>query len=80
MHRADRAEDALGALCDELAARSLLSQAASKEMLAAVAATGSVPAELSRHWAEVAAAAGDLREGVAAFGERRPPRFTWPQR
>jgi enoyl-CoA hydratase/carnithine racemase len=80
VHRPEEAEVALAALCDELAARSLLSVAASKEMLGAIAATGGVPPELDRHWAEIAAAAGDLREGVAAFAERRPPQFTWPAR
>jgi enoyl-CoA hydratase/carnithine racemase len=78
VHDPQAAPAALAALCAELAERSLLSQASSKEMLAAVAATGGVPEHLDQHWATVAAAADDLREGVAAFGERRPPRFTWP--
>ena len=78
VHDVGAGEAALDALCAELAGRSLLSQAASKEMLAAVAATGGVPAQLEQHWAEVAAKSGDLREGVAAFAERRPPQFTWP--
>jgi enoyl-CoA hydratase/carnithine racemase len=77
VHDPATAPAALDALCAELAERSLLSQAASKEMLAAVAAGGSVPAGLEEHWAELAATADDLREGVAAFAERRPPNFTW---
>ena len=78
VHAPDRAADALAALCAELAQRSLLSQVASKQMIDAVAATGGVPTDLEQHWASVAAASGDLREGVAAFAERRPPAFTWP--
>jgi enoyl-CoA hydratase/carnithine racemase len=78
VHEPAAGEGALEALCAELAQRSLLSQVASKEMIAAVAATGGVPAQLEQHWAGVAARSDDLREGVAAFAERRPPRFTWP--
>ena len=78
VHPSAGGEEALTALCAELTARSLLTQASSKEMIGAVAATGGVPAELDGHWARTAAAAGDLREGVAAFAERRTPRFTWP--
>jgi len=78
VHTADGAPVVLDDLCAELAQRSLLSQASSKEMLAAVAAGGSVPAGLEAHWTKVAADSGDLREGVAAFAERRPPKFTWP--
>ena len=78
VHSAEGAPAVLGELCAELVERSLLSQASSKEMLAAVAAGGSVPAGLEAHWTKVAADSGDLREGVAAFAERRPPNFTWP--
>ena len=77
VHERADGEAALAALCGELAQRSLLSQLASKEMIGAIAATGGVPAEVAERWTRVAAGAPDLREGVAAFAERRPPRFTW---
>ena len=79
-HPVDEGEAALRELCAELAARSLLTQAATKSMVAAVTATGSVPPDLDAAWAQVAAGSTDLSEGVAAFSERRPAVFTWPSR
>lgn len=55
-----------------LASRSLLTQAAAKEFTA-----GPVSPERVAHWAEQARTADDTAEGVAAFLERRAPRFTW---
>lgn len=77
---ADRVEARLDELCATLASRSLLTQAGTKEMVAAVLAHGSVPAELAASWAREVAAAPDPQEGVLAFTERRPPNFTWTQR
>ena len=74
---ADRAEARLAELCATLAERSLLTQAATKEMIGAVLRHGAVPADLADAWAREVAVAGDPAEGVAAFAERRPPRFTW---
>lgn len=77
VHTAAAVEERIDALCATLADRSLLTQAATKEMVAAVLAHGSVPAELADRWAREVAAAPDPAEGVAAFGERRAPRFRW---
>lgn len=80
LHPTDEVEARLAQLCATLAERSLLTQAGTKEMVAAVLAHGSVPADLADSWAREVAAAPDPAEGVAAFVERRPPRFTWTHR
>lgn len=53
-----------------VASRSQLTQAAAKEF-----ATGRT--DRDAHWADQARGSGDTAEGVAAFLERRAPRFTW---
>ncbi|MEU1511281.1 enoyl-CoA hydratase/isomerase family protein [Streptomyces sp. NPDC005811] len=53
-----------------LVSRSRLTQAAAKEF-----ANGRT--DRDAHWAAQARLAGDAAEGVAAFLERREPRFTW---
>ncbi|MFC0599292.1 enoyl-CoA hydratase/isomerase family protein [Streptomyces palmae] len=55
-----------------LASRSQLSQVAAKEFMAGP----DDPARLA-YWAEQARHSGEEAEGVAAFLERRPPRFAW---
>ncbi|WP_040337122.1 enoyl-CoA hydratase/isomerase family protein [Candidatus Blastococcus massiliensis] len=61
---------------DVLAARSGLTQRATKEVVAAL--TGGDDAEaVVAPWYRRTIADGELPEGVAAFAERRPPRFGW---
>jgi len=76
----DAVEARVDELCATLAERSLLTQAGTKQMVAAVLAHGSVPAELADSWAREVAAAPDPQEGVSAFVERRAPRFNWTGR
>jgi enoyl-CoA hydratase/carnithine racemase len=59
-----------------LAARSALSQRATKDVVAALTAGHDGEAAVAR-WYRETIAAGELAEGVAAFAERRPPRFGW---
>jgi enoyl-CoA hydratase/carnithine racemase len=61
-------------LADE---RSLLTQVATKEMIASISATGAVDPDVEAHWVAVSAKAPDAAEGLAAFVERRDPDFTW---
>ena len=70
-------EARVGELCATLVQRSLLTQAATKEMVAAVLEHGSVPSSMADGWNHEVAVSGELAEGVAAFSERRAPRFPW---
>ncbi|NJP65783.1 enoyl-CoA hydratase/isomerase family protein [Streptomyces spiramenti] len=65
--------DRVAAFTATLAARSLLTQRAAKEFVD----HGPDGAHLER-WARPGNAERELAEGVAAFTERREPRFTWP--
>jgi enoyl-CoA hydratase/carnithine racemase len=68
----------VAALSDLIARwRSLLSQMAAKEMVDAVATRGAVDPEITARWHREFAASGDPAEGIAAFLQRREPRFTW---
>ena len=64
-------------LCATLAQRSLLTQAATKEMIAAIGEHGVVSADLADTWSREVTISGELAEGVAAFTQRRAPNFPW---
>lgn len=70
-------EARLSDLTHTLTQRSLLTQAATKEMVAAVLERGSVPSAMADAWNHEVVASGELTEGVAAFLERRAPAFPW---
>ena len=74
---ADAIEMRLGELCATLAQRSLLTQAATKEMIAAIISDGIVSDELAHRWADEVVASGEMAQGVTAFQERRAPDFPW---
>jgi enoyl-CoA hydratase/carnithine racemase len=59
-----------------LASRSALTQRSTKEVVAALT-EGRDADTLADTWYRETVASGELAEGVAAFAERRPPRFGW---
>jgi enoyl-CoA hydratase/carnithine racemase len=71
------ADKRLATLTAVLASRSLLTQSATKAMVAAVLTNGSVTEDVRAHWTRIAASAPDLAEGIAAFVDKREPRFSW---
>jgi enoyl-CoA hydratase/carnithine racemase len=66
----------VAALAATLASRSLLTQAATKDMLAHLA-TAPGPADRGAYWMAQALESGEAAEGAAAFLARRPPNFPW---
>ncbi|MEU8581085.1 enoyl-CoA hydratase/isomerase family protein [Streptomyces abikoensis] len=69
---ADALDGRVAEFAATLAARSQLTQAAAKEF-----ASSPVTADRVAHWAARERGSGDTAEGVAAFLERRVPRFAW---
>ena len=57
--------------------RSLLTQESSKAMVDECVRTGEISRATQARWGAELAASTDAAEGVAAFLERRSPRFTW---
>lgn len=57
--------------------RSLFTQMASKEMIDATVTSGGIDGEVEDRWMRALESSDDLAEGVAAFAERRAPRFGW---
>jgi enoyl-CoA hydratase/carnithine racemase len=72
VHPAQKLDGRVAEFAGVLATRSQLTQAAAKEF----AAPDLDPARAG-YWARVARDSGESAEGVAAFLEGRPPRFTW---
>jgi enoyl-CoA hydratase/carnithine racemase len=75
---ADDLEDEVHRFADVLASRSALSQRATKQVIAALTTGSDGEAEVAR-WYRETVASGELAEGVAAFAERRTPRFPWAE-
>ncbi|MET0764652.1 MAG: enoyl-CoA hydratase/isomerase family protein [Blastococcus sp.] len=73
---ADDLEAEVRRFADVLASRSTLSQRATKETVAALTSGGDGEAEAAHRYRETVAS-GELAEGVAAFADRRSPRFPW---
>jgi enoyl-CoA hydratase/carnithine racemase len=73
---ADDLEAEVHRFADVLASRSALSQRATKQAIAALM-TGSDAESVVTDWYRETISSGELTEGVAAFAERRTPRFPW---
>jgi enoyl-CoA hydratase/carnithine racemase len=72
VHPADELDQRVTSFARTLTRRSALTQAAAKDF-----ADGRTGPARRTHWQREAAACGEAAEGVAAFLERRPPRFNW---
>ena len=73
---ADDLETEVHRFADVLTGRSALTQRAVKSVVAALASGGDGEAEVAG-WYRQTIEAGELAEGVAAFADRRTPRFPW---
>jgi enoyl-CoA hydratase/carnithine racemase len=73
---AEELEAEVHRFADVLASRSALTQRATKAVVAALSAGGDGESTVAG-WYRETVARGELAEGVAAFAERRTPRFPW---
>ncbi|WP_116451197.1 enoyl-CoA hydratase/isomerase family protein [Blastococcus litoris] len=76
---ADDLEHEVRRFADVLASRSALTQRSTKAVVADLTEGGNGERVATR-WYRETIAAGELAEGVAAFAERRPPRFPWAEK
>jgi enoyl-CoA hydratase/carnithine racemase len=77
VHEPAAALERLDALTEMLLTRSLLTQCGSKAMIDSIVEHGTVTDALARRWHSEMARSADRTEGIAAFVERRSPRFSW---
>ncbi len=78
VHEPAAADERIDAFATLLATeRSLLTQESSKAMVDECVRTGEISRATQARWGAELAASTDAAEGVAAFLERRSPRFTW---
>jgi enoyl-CoA hydratase/carnithine racemase len=77
VHEPARAVERLDALTGLLVERSLLTQCGSKAMVDSIVEHGRVTDGVDRRWHAEMTLSSDRAEGIAAFLERRQPRFTW---
>src|SRR5207249_4424446 len=80
IHEPHVALEHLATFAKRLATRSLFTQVASKQMIDAIAATGTIPHPIIEHWRDESASSPDAHEGISAFLDKRPPNFTWTPR
>ena len=78
VHPVDELEGRVAALTEVLVSRSSLTQVATKAMVEEVVRDGRVRPATTLHWESEMDRSGEVREGVAAFLAKRPPR--WPFR
>ncbi len=76
VHSADSLQDRVQQLTSVLIERSSLTQLATKAMVNEVLQDGRVKPKTTLHWETEMDKSGEVREGVAAYLAKRPPR--WP--